>query len=439
MIGLQNVFGLGDFRRLFAGVTTSHLGDQFALIATPWLVMQMTGDPLMLGIVLALEGGPRALFMLIGGAVTDRFSPRMVMIVCDLARLILAALMAVAVLTGAITLWMVFAFAVGFGLIAGFAVPAGNSIVPMVVGQDDLEAGNAMVMGGSQLMGFFGPVGAGVLIGYFTTSLTGVGLAFAIDALTFAVSAWMLWRMKRGGELAAAGADIEPIGDAVWRGLAYVWQNDAMRLMFLIIAAVNFLFVGPIMVGIPVLAEQRLPEGPVAFGLLMSGFAGGNLFGYLAAAALPQLGNRKLRLVLITLLGGFAIVLGVMGTVPSTWALFGLLAGLGVANGYVTIVLMSAIQKRAPKDMLGRVMGLFMFAGLGLVPISEAISGAISRFDVTFLFLGAATLTALMTIWTASRPTLALISFDIAQSTTKRAALPFIKSKPTSPDGASNA
>lgn len=85
--------------------------------------------------------------------------------------------------------------------------------------------------------------------------------------------------------------------------------------MFLIIAAFNFLFVGPIMVGIPVLAEQRLPEGPVAFGLLMSGFAGGNLFGYLFAAALPKLGKTKLRLVLITLLGGFAMVLGVMGTI----------------------------------------------------------------------------------------------------------------------------
>ena len=59
-----------DFRRLFAGATTSQLGDQFALVATPWLVMHLTGDPLALGLVLALEGAPRALFMLLGGAVT---------------------------------------------------------------------------------------------------------------------------------------------------------------------------------------------------------------------------------------------------------------------------------------------------------------------------------------------------------------------------------
>jgi hypothetical protein len=64
---LRAVLSLRDFRLLFAGVSTSLLGDQFALIATPWLVLQLTGDPLALGIVLALEGVPRALFMLFGG------------------------------------------------------------------------------------------------------------------------------------------------------------------------------------------------------------------------------------------------------------------------------------------------------------------------------------------------------------------------------------
>ena len=63
---LLKVMSIRDFRLLFSGATTSILGDQFALIATPWLVLKMTGDPLALGIVLALEGIPRAVFMLLG-------------------------------------------------------------------------------------------------------------------------------------------------------------------------------------------------------------------------------------------------------------------------------------------------------------------------------------------------------------------------------------
>jgi MFS family permease len=91
---MARVLALRDFRLLFAGSATSLLGDQFALIATPWLVLKLTGDPLALGLVLALEGLPRAVFMLLGGAITDRLSPRLVMLISDFTRLILTGLMA---------------------------------------------------------------------------------------------------------------------------------------------------------------------------------------------------------------------------------------------------------------------------------------------------------------------------------------------------------
>src|SRR5512137_2601341 len=97
---MARVMSLRDFRLLFGGATTSLLGDQFALIATPWLILQLTGDPLALGIVLALEGVPRALFMLIGGAITDRLSPRLIMLLSDLIRFVLTGLMAFVVFTG---------------------------------------------------------------------------------------------------------------------------------------------------------------------------------------------------------------------------------------------------------------------------------------------------------------------------------------------------
>jgi MFS family permease len=142
---LRAVLSLRDFRLLFAGVSTSLLGDQFALIATPWLVLQLTGDPLALGIVLALEGVPRALFMLFGGAVTDRFSPRVIMLAADIVRLALAALMAVAVLTGVVQIWMLYAFALGFGLAGGCLVllTIWTAVQPALVTFSDSLAANA--------------------------------------------------------------------------------------------------------------------------------------------------------------------------------------------------------------------------------------------------------------------------------------------------------
>src|SRR5947207_4380369 len=88
-----------NFRLLWIGEGISLLGDQFYMIALPWLVLQMTGNALALGTVMALEGIPRALFMLIGGAFVDRFSPRTIMIASNFARLVLVALLSALVLT----------------------------------------------------------------------------------------------------------------------------------------------------------------------------------------------------------------------------------------------------------------------------------------------------------------------------------------------------
>ena len=104
---------------------------------------------------------------------------------------------------------------------------------------------------------------AGILIGRFSESFFGIGLAFGIDAVTFAVSAVTLWLMRGVGQLSgsAGASDQEGIWAAIMAGLKYVWDDQALRLIFLVIAAINFLFVGPVLVGAPVLADQRLPEG----------------------------------------------------------------------------------------------------------------------------------------------------------------------------------
>ncbi len=173
---------------------------------------------------------------------------------------------------------------------------------------------------------------------------------------------------------------------------------------------VNFLFVGPILIGIPVLADQRLPEGAVAFGLLMSGFAGGNLGGFLLAGVLPRPPGGVMRLILVTLLAAFGLAMGVVGFVASTWVDFALMLLLGLGNGYVTLILFTWIQTRAPKTMLGRIMSLLTLASAGLVPVSQAISGAVSTWNLTLLFVVAGVLIVLVTIRTAFQP--ALVTFS---------------------------
>ena len=411
---MRRVLSLRDFRLLLGGTSTSLLGDQFALIATPWLVLQLSDDPLALGIVLALEGIPRALFMLIGGAVTDRVSPRRVMLATDIARGALTSAMAATVLAGTVQMWMLYAFALGFGLISGFAVPAQNSIVPTLVRRDDLQAGNAVIMGASQITAFVGPTLAGVIIAASSNSTAGVGLAFGLDAVTFAVSA-ATFALMRPARVSAPPAETLRLWSSIHDGFRQLWDDEAMRFVFCVLAAVNLFAVGPLLVGIPLLAHQRLEAGAIAFGVLMAAFAIGNLAGYVLAAVTRPPSSTTMRVIVIGVLAGYGMVIASLGAVTQTALGAVLLAGLGAGNGYLAITLFTWIQARTPLQLLGRTMSLLTFASLGLVSVSQAAAGALSKWDLDALFVLSGGLVLATTAWAATNPSLGAFANSLTE------------------------
>jgi len=382
-----------DYRLLWIGQGVSHLGDQFHLIALPWLVLTLTHDPLQLGLVLAVAGVPRALLMLVGGALADRRSPRTIMLVSDGLRFALAAVLAVVVLTGTVQIWMVYALTLSFGVISGFFMPAAEAALPRLLRSDQLEGGNALMMGADQLAQFVGPALAGTLIAVFATShagraagLTGVGAAFALDAVTFAVSTATLVLM-RGLPALRAGAGTHPLA-AVAEGLRFTLSRPAFCWMIALIAAANLLLVGPLFVGIPVLAQSRFSQGAAAFGLLLSAYGVGNLAGMIVAGSAPRPSSRGFTRVVLALFVGFGLVVTALAFVTSVWVGVALLAVLGIGNGYVAVVAITLVQRMTPTAMLGRVMSLVILAMLGSTPVSQAVAGAVVRLGPVALFVG---------------------------------------------------
>src|SRR6188474_3300245 len=110
----RNPFAVRDFRLLWIGEAVSSIGDQFALIALPWLALVLTGSALALGSVLALMAIPRAALMIVGGAYVDRLSPRRVMLLSNAVRLVAITALGVVVVSGGAQLWMLYAFALVF-------------------------------------------------------------------------------------------------------------------------------------------------------------------------------------------------------------------------------------------------------------------------------------------------------------------------------------
>jgi MFS family permease len=396
---MKRVFGSRDFFLLFAGQGTSLLGDQFYSIAGAWLVLKLTGDPLALGLVIALGTIPRAIFTLIGGAITDRISPRTVMLVSDFVRLFLTALMAVQVFTGTLQVWMVYTYSLVFGIVGGVFAPASMSMAPNLVPPEDLQAANSVMQGSMQLIGFVGPAAAGAVIAAFPHQNIGVGLAIAFDAITFIVSVITLWMMRAGRHVTNTAIPSANVLVSIKEGLAYMFKDPALRSMFILIAVANMAFGGPVLVGIPFLANTRFPEGAAAYGLIVSGYAGGNLLGIILSGALPRLKQRVMNGLLVVMFLLFGAGVGSLAWIAQTWMAFAVMLVMGILNGYMSILLITGLQRKTPREMLGRIMSMVLLANLVFMPISQAIAGAVLRWNIPALFIGAALLLGLCAIY----------------------------------------
>jgi MFS family permease len=131
--------------------------------------------------------------------------------------------------------------------------------------------------------------------------------------------------------------------------MVFAWRNPGLRMVFIIITAVNLFFVGPLLIGIPVLAQMRLPEGAAAFGLIMSAYGGGNLLGHILS------GNIKLRVgpLVTVLIVAFGIGTAVIGMSYSTLLSFATLLVLGIGNGAIGLLFITWLQRNTPEHITG--------------------------------------------------------------------------------------
>ena len=368
-----------NFRWLLGGGLVSMLGDQFSMLALPWLVLSLTNDSLSLGIAVALMGAPRAVLILLGGTIADRYSPRRVLLLSKYANAaILLALSGLLMLDQA-SLALAYAAALALGIASAFGIPAGTAILPQAVPLQTLQTANSLQMGARQLSLLAGPLLAALVLGAHDggqqTGMAALAAAFAIDALTFLFSAWTL-RQVTLRPLAAAAAQ------GMWRdmaaGLAMVWCDMALRSCYAYWAVVAFFVMGPLQVALPVLASERLHGAP-ALGLLMGAHGAGTLAGMLASSLGGAWLRRRFGATLLAVDAIVAILLMALGQIDTAWQGAALLAVTGMLGGYMQVAIFTWIQRRVAPAMLGRAMALFMGIFLGLAPLSAAATGALLR------------------------------------------------------------
>jgi len=384
-----------NYAWLMGGGVISALGDQFTMIALPWLVLQLTRDPLALGMMVALLGVPRAVLILFGGALVDRHSPKRILMLTKHVNTVLLGLLAALVLSGRATLPLVTLLATVLSLASAFSIPAGTSMLPQAVSREQLPQANAMMMAVRQVTMLAGPLLAGLLFalggdgstGMANGGARGLGLAFAFDAFSFALSAWTLAKVRPLPAAAKAQAH-EPVLRAVGAGLAALWRDTSMRTAFLYWGLCACVGGGVMQVAMPLLASERL-HGASALGLLMGAHGAGALGGMALSGVLGRrrLGNLGLTLLLVDGLAG--ILLMPMGLVTRSWQGMLLMGAVGLLSGYIQVAVFTWIQQRVAPQMLGRMMSIFMFVFMGLAPLSATVAGWVaSHVALPSLFVG---------------------------------------------------
>lgn len=362
------------FRLLVSGQLVSNLGDAIYSVALPWYVLADHGGALRLGTVLAAYGVPRTALLLVGGHASDRFSPWTVMLAANVARGLAVAAFAVTAGGGLAEEPILIVIAVVLGAGEGIFIPASLAIVPTLLPPDELQAGNALAFGTTQLAQLVGPAVGGVLI-----AVVGPAGGFAIDAATFAVSALTLVGIQRDAPRPAASANQRAYPDeptfATLRGL--LASQPILRLILITDALLNLGSAGMGRVALPALAKGPFHLGAGGYGALTAAMGAGLLLGTITGSRLRP-ARRPLLMATLALLPTAPLI----AAIPYTggWisaAILLTLAFVFIAIG--NLLLTTALQQWAPPQLLGRVTGLLMLASIGVLPASVLLAGILIR------------------------------------------------------------
>ncbi len=373
-----------SFRRLLAGAFVSLTGDQFTLLAMPWLVLKFSGDAFAVSIVMIVTNLPRILFLLIGGALVDRFSAKRVLVLSLSFNGLLVGLLALLVMTGRFNMGSVYALALGIGFATAFSIPSWLAIVRQTMAPEHLTTANSIIGSATQISAVAGPILAGAAItavghldSYGFSELTGLGFAFAVDFGSFVFALWALF-----GIATRPVRQIRQAGQGTWSdirdGLRYFWRDRDLRTASLYGVTIALFVGGPMQVAIPVLAKHW-DQGASAFGIALSASGIGSVVGVALFGIWPKARFRNIgtTMLLIDFVAGVLIAL--TGQADGIVQVAFFLAGIGILMGFVQVMVMTWIQGRVPPQLLGRVMSVFILLMMSVPLLSIGAAGWLMR------------------------------------------------------------
>jgi hypothetical protein len=362
-----------DFRYLWLAQSASVIGDRIVIVALALFVIGLTGSATDLGLVLAASSLPLVAFLLLGGVWADRLPRHRVMVVTDLVRFTLHALLAALIFAGTVQIWQLIAIEALFGTAEAFFRPAANGLLPQTVPEAEIQEAQGLSSLSNNIGEFAGPALATALV-----LGLGAGWAFALDAVTFLLSAALLSRVRpRRRELSADAGRGAPMG--VWHelreGFREVRSRDWVWATLASFCAALFTGLAPWFVLAPLVARAQYGHIGV-YGYVSAVLGIGTIAGSLIGIGWrPRFPMRAAMLAII--LWPLAAVLYAAGVTLVLVLPAMLIGGGGIA--LFDVWWTTALAERIPADKLSRVSSYDWMVSLALLPLGYVLAGPLAH------------------------------------------------------------
>ncbi len=366
---LFDALGYRNYRLYWSGIFLSAIGSWVQNTAQGWLVYDLTHSKLMLGVVGFVGSLPVTFLTLLAGVLADRVDRRKLLFGTQAVLMLSAFILGLLTSLGVVAVWHVMMLALMSGFASAFDMPVRQSVVPTLVGKHHIMNAIALNSTAFNSARIIGPALAGILV----TSI-GLGKCFYVNSASYLafIAAIAMIRIET----------FRPIEQqpSIWTdfrsGLRYVVGHKTVRSL-VCMAAVPSLFAMPYAMLMPVFAKEVLGVGIAGLGWLMSSVGIGGLAAALTLAMLSKSERKGLILTTASLLLPVVLIL-FANSHHFRWSqLF--LVGVGFSNLAYLASLNSLIQSIVPDELRGRIVGIYMFAFVGLAPLGSLVMGAVAQ------------------------------------------------------------
>ncbi|MFB6648580.1 MFS transporter [Bacillus toyonensis] len=354
-----------NFLFLWAATLFSSFALAFFTFSQTWYIAKTLNLEASLGVVFVALSVPRLIFMIIGGAVADKFPKKNIMFYSNIIRAILVATILTWFIVGDVTLYTFALFALFFGLADAFFWSADGSILPELVEKSRLTQANSLTQMTNQASVILGPVLGGILIKF-----TNYETIFSITILLLIVAAILVQKIQF--TMSEQKDTNKGMFTSIKEGILYVKESPFLSTFLICSAFLNLFLIGPMQVGFPLFVKNVLHGDSLQFSYLEAAVGGGMAIGAVIVGLKNINRRRGLFCIIMMLLSGIFFLSINFSTVLWQALLAGMFYGITIAMAIVP--LMAMIQATVKEEMMGRVMSLLMLSSMGFIPLSYAFT-----------------------------------------------------------------